>query len=178
MATDTSTESMELETTQATEVEETAPRLLPNTFTGEAIDLDGPTESLAKDLLYLRELDTERKSLVRAVSDELLARMDKDAKWTLHFPGLDLTGDTPKRREYNSERVLKVLEELVTAGTINKEAAQKAIERKVSYTVKKSGVNAIKKLGGEVAKKLAGCEVPLPDASRRVAVKSKPTVNG
>lgn len=178
MATEASSPSMELEPAQATDVDSAAPRLLPNTFTGEAIDLDAPTEALAKDLLYLRELDTERKQLVRAVSDELLARMDKSAAWTLHFPGLDLTGDTPKRREYKPERVLKVLEELVADGTIRKEAAQKAIERKVSYSVKKSGVNAIKKLGGDVAKKLAGCEVPLPDASRRVSVKSKDTVSG
>jgi hypothetical protein len=160
MATDASSPSMELEPTQAADVDEPTPRLLPNTFTGEAIDLDASTEALAKDLLYLRELDNERKQLVRAVSDELLKRMDKEASWTLHFPGLDVSGDTKNRREYKPDRLLKVLEELVAEGTITKDAAQKAIERNVTY------------------KRLYGCEVPLSDASRRVSVKSKDAVNG
>ena len=122
-------------------------------------------------------LDTERKQLVRSVSDELLTRMDRDAGWTMHFPGLDISGDTPNRREYKADRVLKVLEDLVADGTITKEAAQKAIERKVSYTVKKRGVDAIKKLGGDVAKRLYGCEVPIPDSARRVSVKAKESVD-
>lgn len=150
-----------------------ATRLLPNPFTGVAIDLDADSETLARAIRELRDLDEERKQIVKDISHELLQRMDQDASWTLHFPGLDVSGDTPNRKTYKSERLVKVLEALVTEGKISKEAAQAAVEVEVKYKVKKRGVDAIRKLGGEISKRLYGCEVPIPDSTRSVSVKVK-----
>lgn len=148
-------------------------RQLLNTITGEVINLDADEETLARTIRALRDLDDDRKLLVKAVSRELLTRMDANAKWTLHFTGLDVSSSSPGKVEYNGERLKGILEELVRDRLITKDAALAAIERKVSFAAKKSGVNALKKLGGEVEKRLRSAEARIPDEKRTVIVKAK-----
>ena len=150
--------------------------VLPNPFTGEVIDLDAPTEVLAKELQQLRDLDTERKRLVAVVQREIIRRCDFDAKLTYHFPGFDLTADGKGRREYNGEALKKVLEGLLDDGLISRDAARAAIERTVSFKARRSGTNALEKLGGDVAKRLKSAERRIPDEKRRVSIKPKAVV--
>jgi hypothetical protein len=147
--------------------------LITNPFTGEAIDLNADTEVLARAVRSLRDLDDERKAVVKTLSRELLKRMDANAKWTMHFAGLDVTSVAPGKVEYNGEKLKEVLEGLVKDKLITREAALEAIDRKVTYSAKVRGVNALKKLGGDVAKRIRSAEARIPDEKRSVAVKVK-----
>src|SRR3954454_15901157 len=102
-------------------------QLVRNPFTGEVVDLLADTATLAQVLRDIKRLDEEKKDLVKAIQREVIGRMDLDAKWTMHFPGVDLVSQSPRRLEYNGEALKKVLEELVAEGLISLDAAKAAI---------------------------------------------------
>lgn len=162
----------ELETTE----QPAEGQLVANPFTGEVVDLAADTATLAGILRQAKRFDEEKKDFVKAVQREVIARMDKDASWTMHFPGLDLVSQSPRRVEYNGEALKKVLEELVAEGLISLDAAKAAIKREVKYSAKKRGVDALKKVSDDVKARLRSAERRLPDESRYVSVRIKDDV--
>jgi hypothetical protein len=143
---------------------------MPFPVTGECIDLAGPDQDLAGALDRIRQLETELRSVKRAVSDELLARMDQAASWTIHAGDLTLTGQSPDRTEYDGARLAQTVDTLVAGGHITSEAAHAAVESEVTWKVKKAGVNKLLKLGGVVAESVSVCAAP-DDRPRRITVK-------
>jgi hypothetical protein len=141
-----------------------------NPTTGELLDLTAPTDDLGRFLADVRELEELMRESKRFVSQELLARMDKQAKWTFHSSGLKLSGDSPAPvEEWNGAELRTALLELVDAGVIAIEAVDAAVETVVSYHPKKAGINQLRKLGGAVAETIDGL-ARQTERTRRVTV--------
>lgn len=131
-------------------------------WTGELVALANATdEQLAELLEQAREIEQDAlRQLKRAVQEEILSRMDREACWTVHAGRVTLTGDSPNRSDWDVERLRKTLRSLTRSGAISSAAATKAVRRKVVYEASVSGVNALLKLGGTVAERLEECRVP------------------
>jgi hypothetical protein len=120
--------------------------------TGEVISLDAPDQDLGGFLNDVRDLESAIRESKRAVHDELLRRMDSAATWTVHVPGLKLSGPSPAPTEEFDELELRTaLLTLVDEGVISVEAVDRAIEPVVTYKARRAGINALRKLGGRVA---------------------------
>jgi hypothetical protein len=88
------------------------------------------TEALAVfglDADHLVSLAEEAKGIV---SDELIGRMDKRGKWTIHEGGLTIKSSSPAAgtEKYDDERLADALQALVEEDVIDAEAARAAIE--------------------------------------------------
>lgn len=95
----------------------------------------------------------------RAVKDEVLRRMDRACEWTIHAKGgFEISGDAPGRTTYDVEVLRRELAGLVKNGTISKEARDRALKRETVYKPVVSGIKALRKLGGEVAKAIDRAE--------------------
>lgn len=133
-------------------IEIVQPFTLVNPATGEQFDLDAPTETLGQFLVDVREFELLVREHKKVVQRELLARMDRQAKWTEHVAGLKLVGSSPAPSdEWDGAELRTTLLELVDAGVLSIEAVDAAVETRVTYHPKKGGVNALRKLGGQVA---------------------------
>ena len=121
--------------------------------TGEIIPLDARTDVLAGFLLDVREMESMLREAKREVTREILNRCDRQASWTLHLEGgLKVTGQSPSpSEEWDGPALREALLDHVDAGRLSIEAVDAAVETVVSYRVRKSGVAALRKLGGPVA---------------------------
>lgn len=142
-------------------------------YTGEALQLkDLPDEKLAQILDEAKVFEYETlRSFKGRVQAELLRRMDEKAEWTIHVPGYTLEGDSPERSEVDVKALQRELKALVDEGHLTQEVADKATREKKEIVVDRRGLKAVLKLGGEVRKRLAPLEVPIP--TRRVRVTFK-----
>ena len=129
-------------------------------WTGEALALTQLTDrQLAEVLDEVREFEAARlRTFKRQVQDEALWRMDAAASWTIHTEGgFKLTGDSPARTDIDVDELRAALEDIdVPSSLIEKAIKPKPIE----YVVSRAGLNALRKLGGEVATAIAECERP------------------
>lgn len=131
-------------------------------WTGEVIVLrDASDAQLAEALDEVRRFEVEQlKGLKRDLQDEILARMDLNASWTIRLEsGVTLTGDGPNRSEWDVPSLRGVLRTLAKEGLISKEAAAKGIRRKVTYEAAAAGLNALLKLGGDVEARVTACRL-------------------
>jgi hypothetical protein len=129
---------------------------LVNPSTGEVVELDGPTESLAEFLADMREHESLCREAKKLVTREVVSRMDKSATWTLHVAGLKLSAASPApTEEFDGPELKEALHALVEEGVLSIEAVDAAVETVVSYKPRKAGINALRKLGGRVAEVIA-----------------------
>lgn len=143
--------------------------LIPGT--GEVIDVRAAeTSVLAEALDRLSEVKQMEASARRVIADEVLRRQDADASWTTHVEGFTLVGQSPAREEYDAEALAAVLRGLVELSMISAEAAGAAIESVLTWKPKKAGINALLKLGGEIAEAVRSCAITV-DKPRQVRVK-------
>jgi hypothetical protein len=125
---------------------------LVNPVTGEALTLASPTEDLGRWLADIRDFEYQLREAKRTVTTEILARLDKNAEWTAHLPGLKIRGDSPQPvEEWDGAQLREALLELVDEGVLAIEAVDAAVETIVSYKPRKAGINKLRKLGGRVA---------------------------
>jgi hypothetical protein len=116
----------------------TEERNLPDPRTGEAVDiLRAPTEQLADMLLGAGEVRSKLGDIEKALSEELVSRMDRDATWTWHGAGMTVSAQSPTAgtEEYPPDALETALRELVDAGAISSAAAAKALQRRVTVVL-------------------------------------------
>lgn len=142
--------------------------------TGEALVLaDAPTDSLAGFLDHVREIETNLREQKKAVTAEIIDRMDREAKWTGEVGDYVIKGDGPTRpTEYDAEALHAALLEYVDAGAITDAALEAAIERTFTYKAKHRGLQALTKLGGDIAAVIHEHSREA-EKDRRVSVKRK-----
>ena len=127
-----------------------------NPITGEVLTLASPNADLGRYLADLREFEGRVREYKRAVTDELLARMDRSASWTVHAEGVKLSGASPQpSEEWDGPALREALLDLVDEGVLSIEAVDAAVETVVSYKPRKAGINALRKLGGRAAELVA-----------------------
>lgn len=133
------------------EIQTTSVQLV-NPSTGELLTLDSPTEDLGRFLADMREHESLCREAKRAITREVVARMDKGATWTLHVEGLKLSSQSPAPvEEFDGPALHEALQFLVDEDVIGVEALDAAVETVISYKPRKAGINALRKLGGRVA---------------------------
>ncbi len=148
--------------------------MVSNPVSGEVISLADPTDMLARfvaDLDDLRQrLETERSQ----VNTELLERLDKNATWTFQAGGYKITAPSPDPGvEYDGGRLAAALANLADRGVIDTHAYEAAVDCTLVCKAKKRGINALLKLGGEIAEAIRGTEIESTPKARRVRVNLK-----
>ncbi|MBA3688442.1 MAG: hypothetical protein H0W81_06410 [Chloroflexi bacterium] len=140
-------------------------------ITGEVLDLStADTGKLARARDEILDIERQFREVKHALDAEVLARMDRAAKWTLRADGLKLEGTSPGRKSwYDGPALREALMGLVDAGVIDVAAADAAVETVVTYKPSVRGIKALRKLGGEVEQAIGEHE-ELVDVTRRVSV--------
>jgi hypothetical protein len=109
--------------------------------TGELVDIrTAPTERLAGIVVSLQDQRVELAEVEGFISDELVARLDREAQWTLRVG--DPTGDrqfeikapspTAGTESYRPDVLEEVLQTLIMAGTVSENAASGACRRQLT----------------------------------------------
>jgi hypothetical protein len=148
-------------------------RLLPVPVTGEALDLAADDETLIEAVDRIRDLERQLKEARDIVAHELIVRMDSRAKWTITAGHWKATAPSPAPKvEWDTERLRETLAGLVIDGTIATEAAESALERVVTLKPRVAGINALRKLGGDIQERIDACSTPAPAGERRLTVKA------
>ncbi len=141
------------------------------TASGEPLTLESPSADLARGIAELREHIAQVTDLKNEISQELLRRLDMNAKWTAHVPGFKIMGDTPKDTEkWDGADLYAALGLLVDAGELSIDAVNAAVGVETVYTVKKAGINALRALGGRAGEIVDELAVSVPKANRGVRV--------
>jgi hypothetical protein len=122
-----------------------------NPVSGELVPLDGATNTLAEYLLDVRDLESRLREAKSLVSREILKRMDYYASYTIEFPGIKVSGDSPAPTiEYDAKTLHDDLALLAEADVFAPEALEAAIDIITTYKVKRAGLKALEKLGPAV----------------------------
>lgn len=138
--------------------------------TGELLDLNSAeADEIARWIESVREWEANARAAKQLASEELLRRMDQAASWTLRAGDYELKGESPNRVEYAIEDLRGTLTNLVASGAITEEAAEAAVKVETTYKPAKRGINALLKLGGDVAEAVSAAARPV-ERPRRVTV--------
>lgn len=142
-----------------------------NPITGQLLAPDAPTDAIAEELEWVREQVADLQSYARALKHEVLGRMDHERTYTARLPRrLTLTGDGPRKPDYDGERLYAALVALVP-DVIGQSALDKAVKRETAYRPMKGGITALLKVDDErVAAAVKAAEVP-NNKPRNVQVK-------
>jgi hypothetical protein len=116
------------------------------------------------------------------VSDELVHRMDRLGKWTLHEGDLTVKSSSPAAgtEKYDDERLAEALKRLVEEDVIDMGAAVAALEWVEPpapgpyWRQKPAGIRNLLKLGGRVAEAVLSAAVPTTPPRRSVKVTRTP----
>jgi len=142
----------------AAEITPAAPEIpaVVDPSTGEAVVVaEATTDTLAMFLDNVRQVEQTFREQKRAVTREILARMDREARWTGVVGDYAISADGPTRpMEYDAEALYNALTEYVDSGAISEAALDAAVERRYSYKAKHRGIQALAKLGGGIAERI------------------------
>lgn len=155
----------------STELVPTTPAVVFNPSTGEIIDLNSEDQTLVQFLDDLAQFEKELDSTRRTVNRELVARLDRSAKWTRHVGPYTLSAASPSPTEdWDGAALHEALAPFVDRGELSVEALDAAVETVVSYKPKKAGINALRKLGGDVKTTVDGLKREKEKGDRRVRI--------
>ena len=141
--------------------------------TGEVIDLASPTEDLARLVDQIRDLEWRARQAKRAVTDELLRRMDRERVWTLETPDFKVSGKSDRPvKHWKVEQTRETLDQLAAEGLITQEAAGRAVQPRVEYRVMAKGMNALL-ASPDLAARLADCFTEGPPDDRTVRLEAR-----
>lgn|SRR5512146_113894 len=136
--------------------------------TGELLDIrEADANTLGRLLVQLRSIKDQLEGVKHLVDEEIVARMDRNAEWTMHVGGIKLTAPGPDQTEFKGDLLRANLLPLVESGKISASALEAAVEEVIDYKPRKRGINALLKLGGQIAKAVRHAEVP-KDSRRNV----------
>lgn len=126
--------------------------------------------SFTDDTDHLAAIAREAKGMV---SEELVRRLDRRGKWTLHAAGFTITAPSPAAGTvaYDTGLLASALEALLKEDLIDREAADAALEEVTPdpyLKQKPGGIKALLKMGGRVADAIVACGVA-GDPPRRTA---------
>ena len=119
--------------------------------TGEVLSLSSPLEDLGGLLLDIREHEFLLREMKNVVQQEIVKRMDFEAKGTLHAGGLKFQAPSAAPVEaWDAAELRAALLPFVDHGVISITAVDAAVEQVITWKAKKAGINALRKQGGEI----------------------------
>lgn len=142
-------------------------------LTGELVDLQGPTDTLAAHMHEVQRIESDLRAAKAVLRAELVSRMDKELARTFQAGEFFLECDAPGQTEYDANELDRVVARLVKEDKIGFAAAAQAL--KVVETVKpmKRGIDkllAAPSLTDEDRAEVLACAHPKP-GSRTLRVK-------
>lgn len=141
--------------------------------TGAEIDLaEAPDEQLAELRDLIRDAEEEQRLAKQAIDAEVIARMDRAAKWTLRAGGFEMTAPSPalKNEVVDAAALHAALMVFVDDGLLSVEAVDAAVQQVLTFKPRKAGIDALRKRGGRIAEVIAEHEQQV-QPSRRVTLK-------
>jgi hypothetical protein len=145
--------------------------LVPHPFTGEAVDLDAPTETLGRYRLELVDLRHRLDEFAATIDEELVHRMDQENARTLQAGPYTLKTTAPETTRWDVPALGLILEALANENRISRRAVTSALEQVVTY---KPVATELRKLAThadpEVRNAIQACRTITPDRRRRVTV--------
>lgn len=155
------------------------PHAILEPLSGEVTGLDADTGALAIAYDELANLASLIREAHAAISDELLARLDRRGKWTAEVDGFKIEAPSPTAGtvDYDPQALREGLLELVGQGHLDVEAVDAAAEYVEPeppapfYKRHLRGIAALEKLGPEVQAVLAAHRVEVKPPPRKVKIK-------
>jgi hypothetical protein len=139
--------------------------------TGEIIALDSSDRMLVAYLDDVAAYERQLEEWRRIVNRELIARLDRSAKWTRQVGPYKLTAPSPNPGlDWDGAELREALLPFVDRGELSIEALDAAVEMLVTYRPKKAGINALVKLGGDITATVMELANPKPKGDRRVRI--------
>lgn len=129
-------------------------------MSGEIVTMrEASDEALGRWFAAYKRAQDLLRSAKRDLDAELVRRADYNATSHVDIPGVGrVTVTGPKDEEvWDVEKLRDVLRGLVAGGLISDSAAYSALERVVAWKPKVSGLNALRKLGGEIEARINAC---------------------
>jgi hypothetical protein len=136
------------------------------------------TDALAAFVDHADHMASLTKEAREIVGEEIVRRMDRAGKWTIHEGDLTIRSSSPAAgtEKYDDGKLADALATLVEDDVIDAEAARAAIEWVVPpppepyWRQKPAGVKSLLKLGGRVAEAVLSAMVPVEPPRRSVKV--------
>lgn len=148
-----------------------------------AAGLEDPTTAEVEQLAQFADNADHLVAIAReakgTVSEELIRRLDRRGRWTLHEAGWTITAPSPEAGtvRYDNEQLAATVERLVQQDLIDPEAGLAAIEwfqpppPAPYWKQKPAGIKALLKRGGEIAEAIDACRVPAEPPKRAAKIK-------
>lgn len=137
-------------------------REIANPVTGEIVSLDGPTDVLAEQLSEIRDFEAFLRDLKRALTVELVGRMDKAVEtgeagsWTVRVGPWTIKAPSPAPTvEYDTHALRDALDELADLGVIGPDAVDRVCQPTLTYKVDRRALTTLSKANAAVAKAVA-----------------------
>jgi len=140
--------------------------------TGAELDLSLCSDATLANLRdMIRDAEDEQRQAKRQIDGEVLARMDRNASWTLKVPGFELSAPSPaEKSEFDAPALHADLMAFVDDGLLSVEAVDAAVEQVLTYKPRVRGIEALRKRGGAIAEVIAKHEQKI-EPTRRVTIK-------
>lgn len=136
--------------------------------TGEVLDVVQLDEiTLVDRIAEVRRLQKALQEAVNALGDEVLRRMDVDARYSGRIGDYAVKGDGPGGMDYDGEALTQALRPFVEDGVISQAAVDAAVTERTVLKVNANGVRALLKRDDEISKVIRDIGQP---KRRRVTV--------
>lgn len=144
--------------------------LLANPITGEVVEIDGPTHTLAEWLRDVREFESRMRELKGVVTDEITTRLDRANTGTLREDGWEIKAPRKDTKtEWDVEQLEYELTTLVTRGVLTEEAAREALTPSRELKPQAVKLKALSERE-DIGDRISACSHQVPQA-RTVSVK-------
>lgn len=152
-----------------------------DTDTGEVFPTvqGAPTRTLVRTLGKIQHEIDQRLAMLyeakRALGNELIERMDRQASWTMREPGVEVKAPSPAAGTvtWAGEKLEEILGVLVEEGVIDREAKVRAVWPEVVYKTDARAITALGKVPG-VEERIAPARIFTPSESRKASVRVDP----
>lgn len=108
----------------------------------------------------------------RVLGDEVIARMDRKASWTVRAAGVEIIAPSPSagKIDWNAEKLEEILGVLVEEKLIDREAKLRAVWPDTVYKTDKRAITALLKIPG-VEERIAEARIIHPTGERKASVR-------
>jgi len=138
---------------------------------GELIKLaDARLMLIAEAVTEIRELESRLREAKAILAAEVCRRADLQRTWTLHDGPVKVSVPSDALVSvWDTDALLEVLDDMVSAGEISTDAMNRAIQARVDYKVLATGIGALLK-SPTLADRIEACRTLVPPTDRRISV--------
>lgn len=139
---------------------------------GEVVDPATASHVTLGDLMRnIRDRSDQLAAAKKLLVAEVLARMDRNAAWTMHAgKGVKLTAPSPRGEAHKGDNLHANLKPLVDAGVITQEAMDAAVREETEWKPMKGGIKKLLAAGDERVKRAIELSAEPDERPRNVRI--------